>query len=191
MRARIAKASVELIHVKGIRFTMSDLARQLGVSKRTLYEHFASKDEIIGFIINEAVLEIQRQEAEIYNNPQMNVIEKLRAVLALLPDDFKFIFTRLLDDIRRFHPQEWKKIDALLQHEWDTVEKLLEEGMASGHLRRTNVPALLQILKGATYSLFEPQYLAANKVTLEESVSTMVDIFLDGIVAAGTQPQQK
>jgi len=189
LKSRIAKASVELIHAKGIRFTMSDLAARLGISKRTLYEYFTSKDEIIGFIINEAFLEIQRQEMTIYNNPEMDVIGKLRAVLSLLPDDFKFIFNRLLDDIRRFHPKEWSEIDAFLQHEWDTVEKLLEEGMASGHLRRMSTPVLLQILKGATYSLFEPKYLATNNVTLSESISTVVDIFLEGIIATDSKPQ--
>lgn len=183
MKSRITQASIELIHDKGIRFTMSDLASRLGVSKRTLYEHFASKDEIIGFIINEAMLEIQRQQVMIYNDPELNVIEKLRAVLSLLPDDFKFVFTRLFSDIRRFHPEEWSKIDAFLRQEWDIVQKLLEEGMASGHLRQTSVPALLQMFKGATNSLFEPKYLAENKVTLAESFSALVDVFINGVAA--------
>ena len=187
MKERIAKASIELIYDKGIRFTMNDLAGHLGVSKRTLYEHFPSKDAIIGCIVDDAILQIQRQSIAIYNNPQLNVVDKLRAALAMLPDDFKFIFTRILDDVRRFHPEEWKKIDDLLLHEWSIVEKLLIEGMASGHLRQTSVPARLQVLKGATYALFEPKYLAENKVTLEESITAMADVFMDGLAVADRQ----
>lgn len=38
---------------------MSDLARDLGVSKSTLYEHFPSKDELIGYVVEQINEEAQ------------------------------------------------------------------------------------------------------------------------------------
>src|SRR6187401_2211925 len=41
------------------RFTMDGLAAELGMSKKTLYVHFAGKDEIVGAIIDHLAMEIR------------------------------------------------------------------------------------------------------------------------------------
>ena len=47
MKQRIVTETIHQIQTKGFTFTISDLAKQLAVSKRTIYEHFSSKDEIV------------------------------------------------------------------------------------------------------------------------------------------------
>jgi AcrR family transcriptional regulator len=118
MKERIYKAAIEEFKEKGIKFTMSDLARNLGVSKRTLYEQFQSKDDLIGYIIQQVMDEIKQQEQAIYHDPQMTIAEKLKAILALLPQDFQYSFTRLVSEVRRYHPEQWKHIDRCMEEEW-------------------------------------------------------------------------
>lgn len=40
MKQRIVTETIHQIQTKGFTFTISDLAKQLAVSKRTIYEHF-------------------------------------------------------------------------------------------------------------------------------------------------------
>lgn len=54
IKDRIMKAFIEEIREKGMKFSMDDLARRLGISKRTLYEHFSSKVEILETIMSRA-----------------------------------------------------------------------------------------------------------------------------------------
>ena len=47
MREQILQASLDELRMHGPNFHMDDLARRLRISKRTLYEHFSSKQEMI------------------------------------------------------------------------------------------------------------------------------------------------
>lgn len=62
MKQRIVTETIHQIQTKGFTFTISDLAKQLAVSKRTIYEHFSSKDEIVDEVIRNVIESIQEKE---------------------------------------------------------------------------------------------------------------------------------
>lgn len=62
MKQRIVTETSQQIQTKGFTFTISDLAKQLAVSKRTIYEHFSSKDEIVDEVIRHVIESIQEKE---------------------------------------------------------------------------------------------------------------------------------
>src|SRR5262245_57720232 len=59
-------------------FTMDDLAAELGMSKKTLYVHFAGKDVIIAAIIDDLGREIRAETDTLIHNRNLNFAEKLR-----------------------------------------------------------------------------------------------------------------
>src|SRR5215216_2767175 len=59
-------------------FTMDGLAAELGMSKKTLYVHFAGKNEIVGAIIDHLATEIRADADALLRNRQLNLAEKLR-----------------------------------------------------------------------------------------------------------------
>ncbi|MCP3776307.1 TetR/AcrR family transcriptional regulator [Paenibacillus sp. MZ04-78.2] len=181
MKERIAKAAIALFHGKGIKFTMSDLARYLGVSKSTLYEHFTSKDELVGYLVQQANEETERRFQEIIQHSSLTIPEKLKAILLIVPLDFQHSYVRLLAEVERYHPEQWSKLDHAIDEEWEIVTKLVEDGINSGIFRPMHIPTLIQILNASFQSIFEQPYLASNQVTVQESLSTMVDIILHGI----------
>src|SRR5215212_5743915 len=61
------------------RFTMDDLAAELGMSKKTLYRHFAGKDEIVGAVLRDFSQEIRADAEGILQNRALSFPEKLRA----------------------------------------------------------------------------------------------------------------
>lgn len=58
---RIIQAFAEELKENGIKFTMDDLARRLGISKRTLYEYFSSKADILDALIEDAFAEVDKK----------------------------------------------------------------------------------------------------------------------------------
>ncbi len=94
-RARILKAAAHLFYLEGIRATSVDaIAERAGVTKKTLYYHFASKDELIA-----AYLEARDQ-------PNLAAFARwLREAEGGLPDRIEWVFTRIAEAAR--HPK-WK-----------------------------------------------------------------------------------
>ncbi|UFJ39827.1 TetR/AcrR family transcriptional regulator [Brevibacillus humidisoli] len=186
MHERILAGAIELIQQNGIKFTMADLAAQLGMSKRTLYEHFSSKEELIGTIIDRSLTEMKEQEALIAADPRLDPIEKLRVLLCLTPEEFRLGGLRLLHDVKRHLPGQWQKIDHFLREEWATICSVIEEGIASGQIRPINLPVFIQMYVGCLQQLIDQRFLATQSLNLSEALEEMASIMLSGITADHT-----
>ncbi|MGF9829498.1 TetR/AcrR family transcriptional regulator [Bacillus anthracis] len=88
MKAQIAKIAITLFYVRGIKFTMSDLARDLSLSKSTLCEHFPSKDALIDYIVDQINEEAQLRFEEIVKDSNLTLPQKLKGILLIVPKSF-------------------------------------------------------------------------------------------------------
>jgi AcrR family transcriptional regulator len=53
---RIIESAEEMFFRYGIKsITMDDIAKQLGMSKKTIYQHFSDKDKLVESLINEHI----------------------------------------------------------------------------------------------------------------------------------------
>lgn len=181
MKERIAKTAIALFHEKGIKFTMNDLARELGVSKSTLYEHFPSKDELIGYVVQQVNEETERRFREVIQDTNLTISDKLKGILLIVPHDFQNSYVRLLVELRRYYPERWREMEQGINDEWDIITTLIEEGIHNGDFRPMHVPTLIQTLNFLMTSIFDQRNLASSQITVQESLSMMVDIILNGI----------
>ena len=76
----LAQSRLHLFNYGYSAFTMDDLAAELGMSKKTLYVHFRSKDAIIRAVIQGMAAEIRADTDAILAQPRLTFAEKLRGV---------------------------------------------------------------------------------------------------------------
>ena len=103
--------TIRLIQRQGFTFTVSDLARGLAISKRTIYEHFSSKEEIVEYIIDGMIRHIQQREREIAADETLTVLEKIHQILICLPQEMEKMDLGMLPDLKRSHYPQWEKLD--------------------------------------------------------------------------------
>ena len=77
VKEKILTAAAIMIEEQGISFRMDDLAKALTISKRTLYEQFRSKHEIVETILVHGAEDFYRQHENIVNNKSLTVEEVL------------------------------------------------------------------------------------------------------------------
>ncbi|MBX9983742.1 TetR/AcrR family transcriptional regulator [Priestia aryabhattai] len=181
MKERITNETIFLIQQKGFSFTISDLAKNLGTSKRTIYQHFGSKDAIIDSIIENLILQIKNKEEEIFHDESLNLLEKITQVLICVPEEFNTMDIRLLVDLKRLHYNQWVKIDEFLKQEWGLVVKLMEEGIETGVLREVNLQLFIELYLGVINQIYQPSFSLKTKLTLSEILKSVIDILLNGI----------
>lgn len=181
MKERITQEAIFLIQQKGVSFTISDLAKNLGTSKRTMYQHFSSKDDIIDSIIENLILQIKNKEEEIFHDESLNLLEKITQVLICVPEEFSTMDIRLLADLKRLHYNQWVKIDDFLKQEWDLVVKLMEEGIETGVIREINLQLFVELYLGAINQIYQPSFSLKSNLTISEILKSVMDILLNGI----------
>ena len=181
MKERITQEAIFLIQQKGVSFTISDLAKNLGTSKRTMYQHFSSKDDIIDSIIENLILQIKNKEEEIFHDESLSLPEKITQVLICVPEEFSTMDIRLLADLKRLHYNQWVKIDDFLKQEWDLVVKLMEEGIETGVLREIDSQLFIELYLGAINQIYQPSFSLKSNLTISEILKSVMDILLNGI----------
>lgn len=181
LKARIIQAFIEETRTNGIKFTMDDLAKRLGISKRTLYENFSSKVDILDCIIDSTLSEFDDQTRLIIENPELTLTEKIKKTITVIPKYNEFYDLRILEQLKRSYFPQWERVNREFS-QWDELKGLLEEGIRIGIIKDTNIDLLMKIIIGASNITLDREFILGHSVTLTESVEAIVDVLLTGIL---------
>lgn len=181
MQARIMKAFIEEIHDKGMKFTMDDLAKRLGISKRTLYEQYPSKVEILDNIIELTLAEFDERTEQIIQDDKLSLLEKIKNVITVVPKYNEFYDLRILEQMKRYYPTQYERMHTAL-NQWDALRGLIEEGIQEGLIVNKNVPLIMKIIIDVTNSTLDRRFFLENSITVTEALNSIVDVMLFGLV---------
>lgn len=108
--------------------TMDDLARELNISKKTIYEHFSNKDELILSIIK---LKTEMDSALCMNCLQQseNAIESLVCISKVVATHIGGVNSTVFYDLRKYHRDSW---DVLNNHKHTFVLTMIKENILTG-----------------------------------------------------------
>lgn len=175
--------TLELIEKKGFKFTTEDLAKTLSTSKRTIYTYFSSKDEIIEKTIDFVFDEISKSDAEILNNEQLTLVQKITLYFQNIPDTYNLSsITKYMDELQRFYPEQWEKVNTNLNTFWNDIIKLIEEGIKTDELKEINSTILKIILTETYKKLLNSDFLSDKNISFNSGLKAISDIILYGIV---------
>src|SRR5260221_9289433 len=106
-KEKILKEAATLFTKYGIRsISMDDIARHLSVSKKTLYQHFADKDELVTMVM-QTHMAINKKMYEEITRRSENSIHELHEVGRHVRRHIEEQNPSLLFDIQKFHPKAW------------------------------------------------------------------------------------
>ncbi|ELK40748.1 TetR family transcriptional regulator [Brevibacillus agri] len=182
MKDRIMKGFIDEIRDKGMKFSMDDLARRLGISKRTLYEHFSSKVEILEAIISQTFAEADEKTKQILDDYSLSLIEKIKGVMMVLPTHYEFYDLRILEQMKRYYPEQWALVDSALSDDWQTLRGLIEQGIKEGLIVNMNVTLMMKLIVDAVNSTLDQRFYMQNQITVSEALAAIVDVLLYGLV---------
>jgi TetR/AcrR family transcriptional regulator, cholesterol catabolism regulator len=135
-RERILTSARELFQRYGIRsITMDDIAHHLGISKKTIYQHFSDKDDIVTLSMRHhigaertALLELKKQSKD--------ALDLLIRIHHYLQKNLTHSTSALLFDLQKYHSKAW---DLLNEFRYDFVGDFvrtnLETGIEQGFFR--------------------------------------------------------
>lgn len=143
IRKRIIKGAGKLFYTKGIkRVTMDDIAEAIGMSKRTIYENFRDKTEILRETVD-FLNEENRQNVEQMIRESENVMEVIIKILHYGLESIDVVTPMFLEDMQKFFPQVWEDtVQKGRETKHKQLQELLERGKKEG-LFRTEINSKL------------------------------------------------
>ena len=149
-KALIEKAR-ELYYKYGIKsITMDDVAREMGISKKTLYKEVKNKTELVGKVID---FEIERRTEEFkeLDKSELNAIEELFEVNRQINNVLEKHNPSMHFDLRKYYPDIYKRLhDSKQDRMLKSLIKNLEKGKKEGLYRKeidNEIIARLQVAR--------------------------------------------
>jgi AcrR family transcriptional regulator len=161
--------------------TMSDIANELGISKRTLYEVFQDKEELIEKCLC-CHMEQTEREVEGLIARSEDVIDALMRIYAKHLQDVQKTSRSVLYDLKKYHGAVYKKMECRQREGMHVFLPLFERGIREGLIRAdVNFEILTWLLKAQFRALGDDEYAPDDKYAPEEFLRTIILNFIRGI----------
>ena len=184
MKIKILKNTITVFNKKGLKLTMDDIAEQMGISKKTIYKYFDSKEQIFEHVVDYIFDDIKRREKEILSEEGLNTEQRTRKLLSAFPERFKEIDFTKLGDIKTKYPKIYRKLNRRLESGWEPAIELLEQGKAEGIYRKDADFTIFKVMMDASVArFFETDTLRKARISYIDALNQVVDILLNGIRA--------
>ncbi len=184
LKDRILQKAEQLFFRVGVKsVTMDDIARELGVSKKTIYQHFPDKDEIVYQTVVQEMVKDQC-EFEALRDGQYNAIERIMHGTEMMRQQFADMNPSLIYDVQKYHPRAWQVFQ---QHKHgfilNGIREELRQGIAEGLFRDDLDIEVIARLRLEQIELgFNHQVYPSNQFTLVQVQLAFADHFVRGIV---------
>ncbi|QHV95458.1 MULTISPECIES: TetR/AcrR family transcriptional regulator [Spirosoma] len=184
MKERILAETERLFWKYGVRsVTMEDIARQLGISKKTIYQHFADKEQILYQVMRDKMVKNQ-SEMECMTIKTDNPVEEILHVLTMMQKHADQVSPNLLIDIKRHYPQAFALFRQYKeQHIMHSILENIQKGISQGLYRSDINPTLLARLRVEQIELaFNNEIFPTDQYTMLEIQHELMHHFVRGML---------
>ncbi len=184
-RQRIITESRRHFFAHGFRsVTMDDLARELAMSKKTLYTCFPSKTALLEAVILEKFRHVDTDLGRITSAASSDCLTALHRLLACVQGHMEEIRPPFVRDIRREAPDLFKVVESRRR---DVIQrhfgKVFFEGRRAGLIRQ-DIPAKLaiEILLGVVQAIMNPPKMEELSLTPKTGFAAIIRVVLEGLM---------
>jgi AcrR family transcriptional regulator len=185
-KERILVKSHELFNRYGIRsVSMDDIAAQLGMSKKTLYQYYTDKDELVNAVFD-VVLATNKAQCVDCTRKGENAIHEVFLSFDMVEEMLKNMNPAVLFDMQKYHPSAFKKFDDFRNgFLYKTIKANLERGISEELYREEIDTDILSRYRLHSVLLsFNPDVFPSNKTNLAYIEQQLLECFLYGLATA-------
>lgn len=162
---------------------MDDIARDLGISKRTIYQHFPDKEAIVVLVV-EQELTTQKQYMDQMDEAHLNPIDAMVQASDCMRTSLSHMNPVLFNDLKKYHPQAWDLFQKY-KHQYiiKGIHDNLVQGIEQGIYRKDINVDMLSLLRieqvelAMDTAIFQPDRFNMMQVQME-----FVHHFIRGIL---------
>ncbi len=184
-KQRIQKGAHDLVMQYGIRsVSMDDIAAKLGMSKKTIYQYFKDKDELVEAVVDEVIATNQYACKEDIDRSE-NAVHEIFLVMEMMAEMFKTMNPSILHDMQKYHPVAFSKFK---KHKNEFLYNVCTQNLQRGVREELYRPEIaLDILcryrVETMFIPFNPEFQQSLKHSLAKIEEEILMHFLYGLVS--------
>lgn len=183
LHERIIEEATQQFFRYGIRnVTMDDIAASLGISKRTVYEKFKDKTELVQSCLKEIARNHEERNQQIISGSG-NVIETIFAFMQEGIKTMNCINPVFFLDLKKFYPKVWSSVhEENVRTAQNLTHKLLRKGLNEGVFRKDiNIPIVSKLFHEQMNLISDESVFPKEEYNHVEVFKNLIINFMRGI----------
>lgn len=188
-KERILEKAHELFNRFGIRsVSMDDIATQVGMSKKTVYQYYTDKEELVSAVI-EAKLANNRECCLADQQRAENAVHEIFLAFDMIQELFSNMNPIVIYDMEKYHPPAFQKFQEFRNgFLYQTISTNLKRGIEEGLYRpEMDIDILTRLRIASVMLAFNPEVFPNNRTHLVEIERELTEHFLFGLTTTKGQ----
>ncbi len=186
---RIKQKAYDLVMQYGIRgVSMDDIAGAVGMSKKTIYQYFTHKDELVEAIVKDAI-DCSQTDCIRDKDVAKDAIHEVFLAMEMMQGMFSDMNPSIINELERFHPKAYAIFH---EHKYNFLYKVLKENITRGikeelYRQDINMEILIKARLECMMLPFNQQVFPKNKYRMIDVEIELTEHFLFGLATAKGQ----
>ncbi|PNV75523.1 TetR/AcrR family transcriptional regulator [Leptospira inadai] len=183
MNHKIVESSLALFLARGFHKVNTDeIAQAAGISKRTLYRYFPSKDELVTATLEHFKMQVRTKFVLVLSQKELPPLHRFRQILTQVAQELSKVSRSLMVDLQRERPDIFAQMVEFRTANIRSLIGLLKEAREKKEINPDiDVPFAIDMLLASINTLLIPEYLVSHNYSFEFGLEKITQIFLDGI----------
>ena len=178
----ILEQSFEALTRDGVRsFTVDSLSQNMGMSKKTIYKYFPTKEDLvdksIGFfhgLIEKKLNKLMATEP----NPAIQFVKVMEFIMGHISN----VSIERLADLKNRFPQVWKRMEAFRLDRRDDFYNILFNAQQQGYVRKdVDISIKATLYMNIINSTFQPEFFLKNNLAPSDAISNFLKMVSSGL----------
>ncbi len=161
---------------------MDEIATQLGISKKTIYQFYADKDALVENVVD-MMLKDNEKECFSTKDASENPVHEIFTAMNMVQELLRVMNPTIVYDLQKYHPAAHKKLsDHQNKFLYKLIKENLEEGIALQLYRpEINLEIISRFRLASVFMMFNPDLFPSGKYNLATIMEETTIHFLYGI----------
>jgi TetR/AcrR family transcriptional regulator, cholesterol catabolism regulator len=162
--------------------TMDDVARELGISKKTLYQYVENKNELVEKVVD-YVINLKECGFKKIDDIKMNAVEKLIEVNMHIVESMKDYNPATEYDLKKYYPELYAKMHSIRrQRMFDSILANIKKGKEEGLYRKElNEEIIARMQVSRFMNMHEDEMLSKNDIQRSAFIHELFIYHIRGI----------
>jgi AcrR family transcriptional regulator len=182
---QILKRSESLFRKRGFkRVTMDEIAREMGMSKKTVYKYFTNKRDLVLKNIR-LKIELEKSQFCVLHDESKDAVEEMMRLIRHVIDMFEKNNPAVFAELKRYYPGSWTLMDGFIRkHVHQRIHQNIERGKREGLYREdidSDILAKMYVAK--VKSIMEEDWFPKSRYNKRHLLEVLIEYHIRGIAA--------
>ncbi len=161
---------------------VDEVAKGMKISKKTIYKHFTSKEELVEAAFRSFLEESAAFVKDVVNTDDVSVLKLVRILNRMLTQT-TMISNDFITDLQQTMPALWDEFDNFRSSMMrDTISKIYAQGIEEGLVKKYPLPVVVAVFVGGIREIIKSEFLEVNGFSFNQAVASFYRFMLTSIM---------